>query len=121
MSILNRMVSCALMLCCASAVWADSKIITTVNGTPETRDLVTITFDDDNVILNYSDNTTDRVEMKLVNITLIHDEQSSLKEILTDKDLPAGVYNLKGQRIADTPEGLKEGIYIINGHKMLVK
>lgn len=31
------------------------------------------------------------------------------------------VYNLKGQKVADSLEGLKAGLYIVNGHKVAVK
>lgn len=112
---------CALMLCGASAVWAESKVVTTVNGTPETRELVKITFDGDNVILNFSDNTTRLADMSEVAVALTHDEQTAIDEIIADPVKPAGVYNLNGQRVADTPEGLKAGVYIVNGQKVLVK
>lgn len=110
-----------LILCGASAVWADSKVVTTVNGTPETRELVRITFDGDNVILNFSDNTTRLADMSEVAVALTHDEQTAIDEITADPKKPTGVYNLKGQRVADTPEGLKSGVYIVNGQKVLVK
>lgn len=32
-----------------------------------------------------------------------------------------GVYNLNGQRISETTNGLPKGIYIVNGQKMIVK
>lgn len=109
------------MLSSASAMWADTKVVTTVNGTPETRELVKITFDGDNVILNYADDTTDKADMSLVSVALTHDEQSAIDEIIADPTKATGVYNLKGQRVADTPEGLATGIYIVNGQKVLVK
>lgn len=105
----------------AVAAQADSTVVTTVNGIPETRELVRITFDGDNVVLNYSDNTFDTADMTLVTVALSHEEQSAIEEILADPAKAAGVYNLKGQRIADTPEGLKAGVYIVNGQKVLVR
>ena len=32
-----------------------------------------------------------------------------------------GVYNLQGQRVGNTTEGLPSGIYIVNGHKFVVR
>lgn len=32
-----------------------------------------------------------------------------------------GVYNLNGQRIADSAEGLSRGVYIVNGRKVVIK
>lgn len=116
-----RLPLCVLLLSGATALWADTKVVTTVNGTPETRELVKITFDGDNVILNFADNTTDRADMSLVTVALTHDEQTAIDEIIADPSKANGVYNLKGQRVADTPEGLAPGIYIVNGQKVLVK
>jgi hypothetical protein len=31
------------------------------------------------------------------------------------------VYNLKGQKVGDSLQGLKKGLYIINGRKVVVK
>lgn len=112
---------CAFMLGGAIAVQADSTVVTTVNGVPETRELVRITFDGDNVILNYSDDSFDTADMALVTVALSHEEQSAIEEILADPSKTSGVYNLKGQRVADTPEGLKAGVYIVNGQKVLVR
>ena len=32
-----------------------------------------------------------------------------------------GVYNLQGQRVGNTTEGLPSGIYIVNGRKFVVR
>ena len=32
-----------------------------------------------------------------------------------------GVYNLNGQKVANTTDGLPKGIYIVNGQKTIVK
>ena len=111
----------AIMLCGASYAHAESKVVTTVNGTPENRELVRITFDGDNAILSFADNTTETADMSLVSVSLNHDDSSALDAIIADPEKPAGLYNLRGERVADTPEGLTKGIYIVNGQKMLVK
>ena len=108
-------------MCGVLSMKAESKVVTTISGRPETRELVRITFDGDNAILNFADNTTETAYMPLVNITLSHEDKTAVDAIIADPEKPQGVYNLRGQRIADTPEGLKEGIYIVNGQKVLVK
>ena len=119
---LLRLSICLAALCPALSVMAESKVVTTVNGTAETRELVRITFDGDYAILNFADNSTETADMSLVSVTLSHDDDNTaLKNILSNPQKARGVYNLRGQRIADTPEGLKEGIYIVNGQKVLVK
>lgn len=116
-----RLSLCALSVCGVLAAKADSTVVTTVNGNPETRELVRITFDGDYAILNFADNTTETADMSLVSVTLSHEDKTAIDEIIADPKKTRGVYNLRGQRIADTPDGLKEGIYIVNGQKVLVK
>lgn len=112
---------CVITLCSATALSAESSVVTTINGNPETRELVRITFDGDNAILNFADNTAETVEMSLVKISIGQEDKTAIDAIIADPEKPCGIYNLRGQRIADTPEGLKEGIYIINGQKVFVK
>lgn len=119
-----RLSLCVLSVCGVLAAKADSTVVTTVNGNPETRELVRITFDGDYAILNFADNTTETADMSLVSVTLSHEDKTDIDEIIADPQKTRGVrgvYNLRGQRIADTPDGLKEGIYIVNGQKVLVK
>lgn len=116
-----RLSLCALSVCGVLTAKADSTVATTVNGNHETRELVRITFDGDYAILNFADNTTETADMSLVSVTLSHEDKTAIDEIIADPQKPRGVYNLRGQRIADTPDGLKEGIYIVNGQKVLVK
>ncbi|MDE6394411.1 MAG: hypothetical protein K2K77_03625 [Duncaniella sp.] len=97
-----RIPLCVITLGCAATMVADSKVVATINGNPETRELVRITFDGDNAILNFADNTTETALMSLVNITLSHEDKTAIDEIIADPDKPRGVYNLRGQRIADT-------------------
>lgn len=122
-----RLSLCVLSVCGVLAAKADSTVVTTVNGNPEMRELVRITFDGDYAILNFADNTTETADMSLVSVTLSHEDKTAIDEIIADPQKTRGVrgvrgvYNLRGQRIADTPDGLKEGIYIVNGQKVLVK
>lgn len=116
-----RLSLCVLSVCGVLAAKADSTVVTTVNGNPETRELVRITFDGDYAILNFADNTTETADMSLVSVTLSHEDKTAIDEIIADPQKTRGVYNLRGQCIADTPDGLKEGIYIVNGQKVLVK
>lgn len=112
---------CTLLAGSALVCNADSKVVTTVGGNPEIRELVSMTFDGDNVVLNFSDNSSLTADMSEVTVALSHDDQSAIDKIVADPSKQSGVYNLKGQRVADTPDGLKPGIYIVNGQKVVVK
>lgn len=48
------------------------------------------------------------------------DEPTVISDITTPERTATGIYNLQGQRLADDSQ-LTPGIYIINGHKILVK
>lgn len=106
---------------CPLTTKADSKVTTIIDGREDARMLSKITFDGDNITLTFDDSTTLTSDMNLVSVTLDHTDANAVNEIINDTSKPTGVYNLKGQRIADTPEGLKPGLYIANGQKILVK
>ncbi len=101
---------------------AADEITTTINGTREERTLSKITFDGGEMItLTFSDNTSETTDMSLVEITFALPGESSLDIVEADDVKPEGVYDLKGVRVADRPEGLMPGVYIVNGLKILVK
>jgi|GEM_PF-898095 len=114
----------ALLACGTLADRAESLLTTIVDGVPETRDLVKMTFDakdPDIVTLHFADATTLDADMSLVNVLYDHSGSSAIEEITAESQANPGVYNLKGQRVADSAEGLVPGFYIINGQKTLVK
>lgn len=100
---------------------ADTEIKTLIDGKPIAKEITKLTFDSDLVTLNFSDNTSQTVEMDAVRIILDHETTSALDRIITDKSKSGGVYNLKGQYLGKNPEGLQRGIYIINGQKVCIK
>lgn len=100
---------------------AECRIVTTVDGTDTGRTLSKITFDGDMLTLVFSDSSTETVGMEMVSVTIDPDGGSGLGSIMSDPELPAGVYNLRGQRIADSSAGLIPGVYIVNGTKIFVK
>lgn len=104
------------------SVLAGDKVVTMIDGVDSGRVLTKITFDDsDYITLIFSDNTSERVDMSLVEVSFGNSAGSALENIASDRELPRGVYNLKGQRVAETPDGLVPGLYIINGEKIIVR
>lgn len=103
---------------------AESSVTATVEGSQIPVQLAGMTFDPsepDTVTLLFADGNTIKADLAAVTVTLDHSGSSSIEEILTDPYAAPGVYNLRGQRIADTPDGLAPGIYISGGVKILVK
>lgn len=108
------------MIAAAVNAGADSKVTTTVDGTEIPKELTRLTFDGDVVTLSFSDNTTQQADMKFVAIRIEH-PSSAIGSVIADPEKPSGVYNLKGQYLGTSPEGLRPGFYIVNGQKVCVK
>ena len=102
-------------------VFADTEIMTTVNGQPVRKDLIKLTFESNLVTLTFSDTTSQTAEMDAVIITLDHEVSSALEMITADPEKVNGVYDIMGRYLGETPKGLKQGIYIINGQKVYIK
>lgn len=115
----------AAVLCSSLTAMADSVLTTMVDGVRETRELVKMTFDTADpasVTLHFADNSTLVADIALVNVAIDHSGQTAIDEVIAaSKNLP-GVYNLKGERVAETLDAtLVPGVYINNGRKILVK
>ncbi len=115
----------ALLMGSSLTAMADSVLTTMVDGVSETRELVKMTFDAADpatVTLHFADNSTLVADIALVNVAIDHTGGSAIDEVIAaSKPLP-GVYNLKGERVAETLDAtLAPGVYINNGRKILVK
>jgi hypothetical protein len=49
------------------------------------------------------------------------DDVTSVEQVVTEGMAPTAVYNIFGQKVADSLEGLPAGLYISNGKKMMIK
>lgn len=96
-------------------------ITTLLNGSPAKGQLTEIAFDGDMVNLTFGDGSTATADMQEVSISIIYSESSALEAVEADSSLPTGVFNLKGERIAESTDGLAPGLYISNGKKIIVK
>ena len=87
----------------------------------DVTELAKIAFEGDKVILHYKNGTTVTVDdMETVVIDL-----SKATDIETVRQVEAlkgkGVYNLQGQYLGTGVEGLKKGLYIVDGKKVIIK
>ena len=105
----------------STAVFAGSKQTVKINGQVIDKTVSEITFDGDNVVLQYSDNTSDQADMSLVTLSFTYQTTgiSQIEDI--KKALQGKVYNLLGQCVDKSPKGLSKGVYIINGKKVIIK
>ena len=105
----------------STAVFAGNKQTVTIDGQVIEKAISEITFDGDNVVLHYADNSSDQADMSLVTLSFSYtttgiSQVEGIKKVLQGK-----VYNLQGQFVGSSLQGLSKGVYIINGKKVIIK
>ena len=105
----------------STAVFAGSKQTVKIDGQVIDKTVSEITFDGDNVVLQYSDNTSDQADMSLVTLSFTY-QTTGISQIEDIKQALQGkVCNRQGQRVGKSPKGLSKGVYIINGKTVIIK
>lgn len=105
----------------STAVFAGSKQTVKIDGQLIEKTVSEITFDGDNVVLQYSDNTSDPADMSLVTLSFSYTTTGISQVEGIKKALQGKVYNLQGQFVGSSLQGLSKGVYIINGKKVIIK
>lgn len=105
-----------------TAVYADNRQTVKVDGQVIDKTITEITFEGDNVTLNYTDNTSDTMDMSFVSLSFVYGESTGISQVEQLKEALQGkVYNLNGQLVGNSVEGLSKGVYIVNGKKVIIK
>lgn len=105
----------------STAVFAGSKQMVKIDGQVIEKTVSEITFDGDNVVLQYSDNTSDQTDMSLVTLSFTY-QTTGISQVEGIKQALQGkVYNFQGQCLGSSLQGLSKGVYIINGKKVIIK
>lgn len=105
----------------STAVFAGSKQTVKIDGQLIEKTVSEITFDGDNVVLQYADNTSDQADMSLVTLSFAYQTTGISQVEDIKKALRGKVYNLQGQYVGSSLQGLSKGVYIINGKKVIIK
>lgn len=106
----------------SAAVFAGSKQTVKIDGQVIDKTVSEITFDGDNVVLQYSDNKSDNGDMSLVTLSFSYSTTTGISQVEGIKQALQGkVYNLQGQCVGSSLQGLSKGVYIINGKKVIIK
>ena len=133
----------ASLLLLALPVLADSKQQLTINGQTVEKTVARITFDGDNVLLLFDDNTSQTADMNTVVLTFdystistgIHCLKSPVNDVLDIDGLVPGttvtVYNAQGKTVASCraeqarmllqTSQLKSGVYLLKADRQVVK
>ena len=105
----------------STAVFAGSKQTVKIDGQVIEKTISEITFDGDNVVLHYADNTSATEDMSLVTLSFSYTTTGISQVEGIKKALQGKVYNLQGQCVGSSLQGLSKGVYIINGKKLIIK
>lgn len=105
----------------STAVFAGNKQTVTIDGQVIEKTISEITFDGDNVVLHYADNSSDQADMSLVTLSFSYTTTGISQVEGIKKALQGKVYNLQGQCVGSSLQGLSKGVYIINGKKVIIK
>lgn len=105
----------------STATFAGSKQTVKIDGLLIEKTVSEITFDGDNVVLQYADNTSDWADMSLVTLSFTYQTTGISQVEDIKKALRGKVYNLQGQYVGSSLQGLSKGVYIINGKKVIIK
>lgn len=105
----------------STAVFAGSKQTVKIDGQLIEKTVSEITFDGDNVVLHYADNTSATEDMSLVTLSFSYTTTGISQVEGIKKALQGKVYNLQGQCVGSSLQGLSKGVYIINGKKVIIK
>lgn len=113
---------CFLLVGLAVEAQTETKQTVTVNGETVDKTVCRITFDGDDVVLGYTDNSTQRAAMDQVSISFVY-TPTGIAEIVKEvlDGTVSKVYNLNGQYVGHDIGQLPKGIYVIDGRKMIVK
>lgn len=106
-----------------SVACADTGQTVRVNGSVIDKFVTELTFSGDNVTMTFSDGTqTEDMSLVTIDLTYTDDTTTGVYEFEnknTQDNLR--VYNLNGQYVGNSLEGLAKGVYLVNGKKVVKK
>ena len=92
-----------------------------VNGATVDKTVTQITFNGDDVILHYSDNSTETQDMATPVSIAFELSATAIDKLEVNAPRSNKVFNLRGQYMGDNLQVLPAGVYIVNGKKVIVK
>lgn len=103
-------------------MYAETEQAVIINGTEIDKFVSNLTFNGNNVTLQFDDNTSLTEDMSKVSISLSYENTTGITNITSmDNSGKSKVYNLNGQYMGKDANALNKGMYIINGKKTVIK
>lgn len=92
-----------------------------VNGATVDKTVTQITFNGDDVILHYSDNSTETQDMATPVSIAFELAATAIDKLEVNAPHSDKVFNLRGQYMGNNLQAVPAGVYIVNGKKVIVK
>ncbi len=103
-------------------MYAETEQTVIINGTEIDKFVSNLTFNGNNVTLQFDDNTSQTEDMSKVSISLSYENTTGITNITSmDNSGKSKVYDLNGQYMGKDANALNKGVYIINGKKTVIK
>lgn len=103
-------------------MYAETEQTVIINGTEIDKFVSNLTFNGNNVTLQFDDNTSLTEDISKVSISLSYENTTGITNITSmDNSGKSKVYNLNGQYMGKDTNALNKGVYIINGKKTVIK
>jgi hypothetical protein len=92
-----------------------------VNGATVDKTVTQITFSGDDVILHYSDNSSETQDMATPVSIAFELAATAIDKLEVNAPRSNKVFNLRGQYMGNNLQAVPAGVYIVNGKKVIVK
>ena len=118
-----RLILVIILSACWIGSWAKGEQTITINGLTIGKSAKKITFSGEKAMVTYADGSKQTENMGLIQLSFTYSTNGGIKKIETtgQKLVDTRVYNLNGQYVGTTLNGLSKGVYIVNGKKVVVK
>ena len=118
-----RLILVIILSACWIGSWAKGEQTITINGLTIGKSAKKITFSGEKAMITYADGSKQTENMGLIQLSFTYSTNGGIKKIETtgQKLVDNRVYNLNGQYVGTTLNGLSKGVYIVNGKKVVVK
>lgn len=118
-----RLILVIILSACWVGSWAKGEQTITINGLTIGKNAKKITFSGEKAMITYADGSKQTENMGLIQLSFTYSTNGGIKNIETtgQKLVDTRVYNLNGQYVGTTLNGLSKGVYIVNGKKVVVK
>lgn len=118
-----RLILVIILSVCWVGSWAKGEQTITINGLTIGKSAKKITFSGEKAMIVYADGSKQTENMGLIQLSFTYSTNGGIKNIETtgQKLVDTRVYNLNGQYVGTTLNGLSKGVYIVNGKKVVVK